>query len=215
MHMKKAVMLFAASLAIGVFTTTAEAQTTTETTTVRTTTTANTIDLPSTSTYIVIDPTTGVSKGVYDPVTRLWNGQTVPSGYYIVEQTSGKLMATVDTSGSLVTLSTIPSVLPSHFAVIDGHLVYFESDYALRRAQLEARIDEQYATGHLSNIQVKQLKQQISEITNLETKRKSNGTLKESTRREIERRFSDAQSALDKDIAKINDKRVKIGIRAD
>ena len=212
--MKKAVMLFAASLAIGVFTASAEAQTTTETTTVRTTTTAA-IDLPSSSTYIVIDPATGISKGVYDPVTRLWNGQAVPSGYYIVDQTSGKLMATVDTSGGLVALTTIPAVLPSHFVVIDGKMMYFESDYALRRAQLETRIDEQYATGHLSNIQVKQLKQQISEITNLETKRKSNGTLKESTRREIERRFAEVQTNLDKDIAKINDKRVKIGIRAD
>ncbi|HEY9759108.1 MAG TPA: hypothetical protein V6C97_28335 [Oculatellaceae cyanobacterium] len=211
--MKKAVILFAASLAIGVFTTTAEAQTTTETTTVRTTTTA--VELPSTSTYIVVDPATGLSRGIYDPVTRLWNGQAVPSGYYIVEQSSGRLMATADASGALVTLTTIPAVLPSHFVVIDGRMVYFESDYALRRAQLEARIDDQYAGGHLSNMQVKQLKQQISEITNLETKRKSNGTLKESTRREIERRFAQVQSQLDRDIAKISDKRVKIGIKAD
>ncbi|HEY9680290.1 MAG TPA: hypothetical protein V6C86_01720 [Oculatellaceae cyanobacterium] len=211
--MKQAVILFAASLAIGVFTTTAEAQTTTETTTVKTTTTA--VELPSTSTYIVVDPATGLSRGTYDPVTRLWNGQAVPSGYYIVEQSSGRLMATTDASGALVTLTTIPAVLPSHFVVIDGRMVYFESDYALRRAQLEARIDDQYAGGHLSNLQVKQLKQQISEITNLETKRKSNGTLKESTRREIERRFAQVQSQLDRDIAKISDKRVKIGIKAD
>ncbi len=59
------------------------------------------------------------------------------------------------------------------------------------------------------------MKQSISEITNLQTKTKSDGTLKESTRREIESKFAKVQSELDHDIAKINDKRAKIGIKTD
>ncbi len=210
--MKFAAILLAASLAIGVYATTANAQTT-ETTTVKTTTTS--VNLPTTSTYIVVDPATGVARGGFDPVTRLINGQPLPTGYYVVDQPTGKVIATVDSTGGLLSFSTIPSVLPEHFVLMNGQVVYFESDYALRRAQLEGRIDDQYRLGHLSNDQVKNLKQQISEITNLQTKTKSNGTLKESTRKEIERKFAQVQSQLDRDIAKINDKRAKIGLRAD
>jgi hypothetical protein len=209
--MKFAVTMLAASLAIGIFATTANAQT--ETTTVRTTTTS--VDLPSSSSYIVVDPSTGLPRGAYDPVTRLLNGQPIPTGYYVVDQPSGKVMATVDTSGNLISFTTIPTVLPQHFVLMNGQVVYFESDYALRRAQLEQRIDDQYKLGHLSNEQVKDLKQSISEITNLQTKTKSDGTLKESTRREIESKFAKVQSELDRDIAKINDKRAKIGIKTD
>jgi hypothetical protein len=209
--MKFAVTMLAASLAIGIFATTANAQT--ETTTVRTTTTS--VDLPSTSSYIVVDPTTGLARGAYDPVTHLLNGQPIPTGYYVIDQPTGKVMATVDTTGSLVSFTTIPTVLPQHFVLVNGQVVYFESDYALRRAQLEQRIDDQYKLGHLSNEQVKTLKQSISEITNLQTKTKSDGTLKESTRRDIESKFAKVQGELDHDIAKINDKRAKIGIKTD
>ncbi len=210
--MRSAVTIIAASIAVGLFATTAKADTT-ETTTVRTTTTES-VNLPATSTYVVVDPGAGVVRGIYDPSTRLLNGQPIPSGYYVIDKPSGKVVATVDAAGNLVSFSTIPSVLPQHFTVVNGAVVYFESDYALRRAQLEQRIDEQYAAGHLSNEQVKNLKQDISEITNLETKRKDDGTLRESTRKEIERKFANVQSALDKDIAEINNKRARMGITA-
>lgn len=207
--MKFAVTMLAASVAIGVFAATAKADTT-ETTTVQTTSTS--VALPTTSTYVVIDPVTGVSRGAYDPVTRLLNGAAIPNGYYVVDQPTGRVMATVDTTGNLVSFTTVPTVLPQHFTVVNGQMIYFESDYALRRATLETKIDDQYRAGHLSAEQVKKLKQGVSEITQLQTKTKSNGTLKESTRKEIERKFAMVEADYNKDVAKINDKRAKIGI---
>jgi hypothetical protein len=210
--MKSAVTMLAATLALAFTAVTAKADTT-ETTTVRTTTTS--LDLPSSSSYIVVDPNTGVARGAFDPTTRLLDGRPLPMGYYVVDQPTGKVMATVDGSGNLVGFTSVPSVLPNHFVVMNNQVVYFESDYSLRRAQLEARIDEQYKLGHLTNDQVKNLKQDISEITTLQTKTKSDGTMKESTRKQIERKFADVQAVFDRDIAKINDKRAKIGLKTD
>jgi len=205
--MKAMARLLAVSIAIGGFAwVKAEAETTTITTT------TESYVLPTSGSYIVVDPTTGISRGVLDPVTRLVNGQPLSGGVYVVEQGSGKVLATVDSSGTLISLRTVPAALPERFLVVNGQIVYLESDYALRRAQLEQRIDAEYVAGHLSNEQVRRLKQDISEITALDTKRKSDGRLKESVRKEIEQKFAKVQSEFSQDVAEISSKRAKMGI---
>lgn len=208
--MKFMAAILAASFAIGTAVNSAKAE---ETTTTTTTTTSQSFTLPSGSTYVVVDPSTGVSRGVYDPVTRMLNGAPVPAGFYVIDQTSGRTMATVDASGNLVTFSTIPTALPEHFMVVDNKLVYFASDYALRRAKIERRINDEYTAGKLSKDQVADLNNKLSEIAALDAKRNSKGELKSATRKRIEKDFEITQSKLDKDIAIINEKRAKIGIR--
>ncbi|MDR3612147.1 MAG: hypothetical protein P4L53_01185 [Candidatus Obscuribacterales bacterium] len=207
--MKFMAAILAASFVIGSAVNAARAEETTTTTT----TTSQTFALQAGASYVVVDPTTGLSRGVYDPVTRMINGRPVPAGYYVIDQTSGKTMATVDASGNLVTLSTIPTALPEHFMVVDNNLVYFASDYALRRAKIERRMNDEYTAGKLSKDQVADLNNKLSEIASLDSKRNSKGELKSGTRRRIEKDFDAVQSKMDKDIALINEKRAKIGIR--
>jgi hypothetical protein len=208
--MKFMAAIVAATFLIGSAVSCARAE---ETTTTTTTTTSQSYVLPSGGTYVVVDPATGVSRGVYDPVTRMINGQPVPAGYYVIEQSSGRTMATVDASGNLVTFSTIPTALPEHFMVVNSQLVYFASDYALRRAKIERRMNDEYTAGKLSKDQVADLNNKLGEIASLDSKRNRKGELKSSTRKRIEKEFDVVQSKMDKDIALINEKRAKIGIR--
>lgn len=208
--MKFMAAILAASFVIGNAVSSARAE---ETTTTTTTTSSQAFNLSAGATYVVVDPATGVSRGVYDPVTRMINGQPVPAGYYVIDQTSGRTMATIDASGNLVTFSTIPTALPEHFMVVDGKLVYFASDYALRRAKIERRMNDEYTAGKLSKDQVADLNNKLSEIASLDSKRNSKGELKSATRKRIEKDFDAVQSKMDKDIALINEKRAKIGIR--
>jgi hypothetical protein len=207
--MKFMAAILAASFVIGTAVNSARAEETTTTTT----TTSQTFALQAGASYVVVDPATGVSRGVYDPVTRMINGQPVPAGYYVIDQTSGRTMATIDASGNLVTFSTIPASLPEHFMVVDNNLVYFASDYALRRAKIERRMNDEYTAGKLSKDQVADLNNKLSEIASLDSKRNSKGELKSGTKKRIEKEFDVVQGKLDKDIAVINEKRAKIGIR--
>jgi hypothetical protein len=207
--MKFMAAILAASFVIGTAVNSARAEETTTTTT----TTSQTFALQAGASYVVVDPATGVSRGVYDPVTRMINGQPVPAGYYVIDQTSGRTMATIDASGNLVTFSTIPAALPEHFMVVDNNLVYFASDYALRRAKIERRMNDEYTAGKLSKDQVADLNNKLSEIASLDSKRNSKGELKSGTKKRIEKEFDVVQGKLDKDIALINEKRAKIGIR--
>jgi hypothetical protein len=208
--MKLMAAIVAASFMIGGYASFASAEETTTTTTTMT----QSYTLPAGGTYVVVDPTTGISRGVYDPVTRMINGQPVPSGYYVIDQTTGRTLATVDGSGNLVTFTTIPTALPEHFMVVNGTLVYYGSDYALRRAKIERRMNDEYTAGKLSKDQVADLNTKLGEIASLEnSKRNSKGELKSGTRKQIEKKFELTQGKLDKDVALINEKRAKIGIR--
>ena len=211
--MKSLAMMLAVSLAIATSASAALADSETTTTTVRTTTTGYT--LPSGNSYVVVNPITGSIVGPYDTAVGLVNGQPVPIGTYVIEKTSGKVLATVDASGSIIAFTTVPASLPTHFVVVNGDLLYCDSDYAARRAKIDAQINVEYAAGRLSNHDVKELREGLAEIASLEMKKKGNGTYSSTTTNRIERRFSEVQSDLSKDISEINSKRAKIGIKVD
>jgi len=206
--MKNLVLALAATVALASNVAMALADTVTTTTVERT---SAPFALSATESYTVVNPS-GVVIGPYDYSTRLINGQPVPVNAYVIEKSSGKVIATTDTTGSIIALSTVPAVLPEHFIVRNGALFFLGSDYSARRAQIEAQINADFAAGHLSNRDVKELQGELSEIQSLEAKRKDDGTYKTSTARAIERKFSHLQSEYSEDLAEINSKRAKIGI---
>jgi hypothetical protein len=168
--------------------------------------------LPAGNSYVAVN-TSGTILGPFDYTTRLLNGAPLPLGSYVIEKTSGKVFATVDANGNIIALTTPPPVLPEHFIVRSGAIFFLGSDYSARRAQLEAQINSDFASGHLSNNDVKELREKLQEIQSLEMKRRADGTYKSSTANEIERKFARLQSDYSEDIANINEKRSKIGIQ--
>jgi hypothetical protein len=215
--MKFMASMLAASLAVSAsaLASFAESETTTTTTTVETTATPSYV-LPNGSTYVVIDPASGSLLGQYDPVKRyiIDGNRPLTAGAYVVEQSSGRVFATADSSGNLVSFTAVPTVVPQNFVIMNNQLVYANS-FELRRAQIDGQIASQYAAGRLTNHQVKELRQDLAQIAALETHRKGDGTYSSSRTREIERKFADVQSDLNKYIADTNGKRARIGIRAD
>lgn len=199
--------ILAASLAICA--STVQAQTTQTTTTTTVESTAPSVVLPAGVTYSVVNPTTGVIVGPYSV------GMTVPTGNYIIDQSTGRVMATVDTTGSLVAFSSIPTVLPSRFLVINGQMIYFNDDYSFRRAQLDQKVTDEYTAGRLTNNQAKEIREKLGYISSLQAKRKSDLSYSRSTVREIERKFAEAQSMMSHDIAETNSRKAKIGLRVD
>jgi hypothetical protein len=206
--MKFLAPMLAATLAICASAVQAQtSETTTTTTTVESTSPG--VVLPGGITYSVVNPTAGVVVGPYSV------GMTVPTGNYIIDQSTGRVMATVDGSGRLVAFSTIPSELPQRFMALNGQLIYFSSDYAYRRAQLDQKVTNEYAAGRLTNNQAKELREKLGYVASLEAKRKDNLTYSKSTIREIERKFADVESMMAHDVAETNTRKAKIGLRVD
>ncbi len=200
--------LVAASLAVCASSVNAQVTETTTTTTIESTS-APALVLPGGVSYSVVNPSTGLLVGPYTV------GMTIPTGSYIIEQNTGRVIATTDVSGRLMAFSTFPSVLPQRFLVVNGQLIYFSDDYAFRRAQLDQKITDEYAAGRLTHNQAKNLREKLGFIANLETKRKGDLTYSKSTIREIERKFAEVQSMMARNVAETNTRKAKIGLRVD
>jgi hypothetical protein len=98
--MKRFGILLAAALATVTVAPSAMADTTMiETTTVS----SPAFALPAGSSYIVVDPLTGKLFGDYSASVR------IPSGYYVAERTSGRVVATTDLNGNLVAITAAPA----------------------------------------------------------------------------------------------------------
>lgn len=110
---------------------------------------------------------------------------------------------------------TYTPVMSDRLIVQDGAVVYATSDFVARRALMEQRIDTEYEAGRLTNRQVRDLKEHLVRIANLEVKRKRDGTLSESTKRSIEKRFNELTADLNEDIASTNRRRSNIGLKVD
>ncbi|HEY9776506.1 MAG TPA: hypothetical protein V6C81_22280 [Planktothrix sp.] len=191
-------------------------ETTTTTTTVQTTSLGTTTGyvLPTGGTYLVVDPNTGLS-GLYDYNSHLFAGHPLASGNYVVDQSTGKVIATVDSTGNFIAFTSVPATIPNHFVVLNGNFMYFASPYDMRRAQLDAEIQANYNAGRLSNGQVKDLREKLAEVSSLEAKRRDDGTYSSSTARSIEKKLAWVQGELARNIAEISNKRAKIGLKVE
>lgn len=272
---------------------------TTETTikTTTTTTGASVMSLPATGTYLVVDPITGVVQGSYDPEAPL----ILQSGLVIVDSSTGRLLATVDSFGNLVDVNAAPAtevlvvsidarrrdldrqiaealnggqltraqanalradlariasdesasrqsagtltyqkamilgyglnslsdrlapvtqtvvatpVISPQFVTIDGNVTMVDN-VTYRRLQLQARIDDEYASGRLSGDQVSRLKSDLDKISSLETNFRRDGQLSDSKNWILSIKLDRLQSSLENNVAVINQRRSGIGIRAD
>jgi len=150
----------------GVISTSAPSLADTETRTVRTTSflsNGQPLTLPTTSTYILVDPITGIVKGNYDPTVGLVDARTLQPGLVIIDQPSGKIIATVDSSGRTIDVSTVPAINSLVVAVYT------------RRCELERMITDSLANGTIDANQANQLRTDTDRIAAEEFAAKQNG----------------------------------------
>lgn len=179
----------------------------------KTTIVSGPVTLPTTSSYIVVHPSRGLVTGSFDVATRMIDGRPLESGMYIVEKSSGKVYATVDASGNLVSFTAAPTAtLGERFVVLGTNVFYYTDDVALRTAKLEAQITAAHADGKLSHEHLKDLKSELNQIQALAAKRNKKGELSSSTKKKIEIKFANVQEDLADDLAKISKRRANIGI---
>jgi hypothetical protein len=279
----------------------------TETTTVKTTTVTREVSpatqapilLPSTTSYILVDPMTGVTKGVFNPNGGAIETKDLMPGLIVIDQSTGKIVATVNSSGQtvdlvsapafdplvssinakqsqlntiltdasnngsinatqaaalraqlekiaadeivykqdgiltyaealslatrlndlqdqLVLLGHVPAISPilgPKFMTIDGKVVMVMDDLDCRRMKLSQRVDDEYTAGRLSGNQVSSLKEELDRAAVLESKYKKNGELSPSKKQKVAVKLDNIEAQMNKDVAIINNKRAKIGIR--
>ncbi len=251
--------------------------------------------------YVVVDPLTGKTRGMFDPGTRMIDGQPLTFGMVFVDQGSGRMVASVDSSGrivdvvvapateslvtsidarildlqntvnraiergeisaaqgsalkarldevitlearlknsdgiftfneafqvanalnsmndEIVTVAHLPALTPlvgGRFVLNEGNLMLV-NDYDYRRVTSERRIDDEYKAGRLSSKYVAELKNELNEIKSKQTRYMKNGELKPSRAKEISVRLDKVATRMDRNVASINNKRAKIGIRVD
>jgi hypothetical protein len=276
----------------------------TETTTVRTTTVTNSgqeLILPQSATYVLVDPLSGSVKGNFDPSRGVTDLRIVQPGLAVINQDTGQVIATVDSSGKTLDVASAPAfdslvvaidtrradlerrigdalargtidasqagllradmdritaeeiaakssggvltysealsvalalnglgdrliplthtsvvtpLLGARFASIDGRLVMVdELDY--RKVHLQQRIDDEYTAGRLSAQQVARLKDQLNAVAAFEAKSRKHGQLSSSKTEQASNKLDNVKTRLDEDVAIINGKRSKMGIRVD
>lgn len=103
-------------------------------------------------------------------------------------------------------------LIGARFVTTSGSLVMVD-ELASRNLRMQRRIDDEYAAGRLSNDNVAHLKSDLNEVASMQTKYTKNGRLNESKTKTIATRLDKVQSAMDRDIADINAKRSRIGIK--
>lgn len=144
-----------AVLSVAVISTLAPCLADTETTTVRTTSflsNGQRLTLPPTSTYVLVDPITGNIKGNYDPTRGFTDAQPVQPGLVIIDQPSGKVIATVDSSGRTIDVASVPAINSLVVAVYT------------RRCELERMITDSLANGTIDADQASQLRAETDKV---------------------------------------------------
>lgn len=142
--------------------------------------------LPADKKYVVIDAG-GKLIGAYTTT------MTIPEGYFVAEEASGRVVATVGSSNAL--------------------MVYTPTSFAAQRALLDARIGAEYQAGRLTNSQVEDLREELARNATLESNKTKKGKLSDSNRRKIERGLNELTAELAEDISDTNRKRADIGLK--
>lgn len=140
----------------------ADTETVIRTTTITTPVSATEFTLSGSGDYVVVDPITGAVKGPYDPLRGYISG-TLSPGWVVLDRSNSKVLASFDSSGRLVALTTAPAYDP-FVATIDT-----------RRADLERYINESLSLGKISADQAMTLRSDLATITALEVGYKANG----------------------------------------
>jgi hypothetical protein len=107
---------------------------------------------------------------------------------------------------------TIQPVIAPQFVTIDGQLAMVDN-VTSRRILMATRIQDEYSAGRLSSDQVGRLNAELDRITSLEAKYRRDGQLSEAKDRALSIKLDQVHSALEHDVAIINQKRTDIGLR--
>ena len=103
----------------------------------------------------------------------------------------------------LVQKSYTSTVIRPRFVSVNGQIMLPDSlDY--RRLQLERRIEDEFAFGHLTKNQLISLKSDITDIANREARYKANGVMKATNAAVITADLNALQARLDRDVASVD-----------
>lgn len=127
-------------------------------------------------------------------------------------QVAYSLNALQDEVLPLVHTSLTTPPVAARFIVTNGQILMLD-DFDYSKAVVERRIDEEYKNGRLSAKQVSNLKEELNQINSLETKYTKEGKIAESKTKILFTKLDRLKTRLDQDVAAINEKRSKIGIR--
>ncbi len=108
--------------------------------------------------------------------------------------------------------SIVAPIIGSKIVNTNGQLIMVDA-IAYRRIALGQRVEDEYTAGRLSARQVSNLNEELSSIASLDSKYRKNGELSASHADRLTTRLNTVQTRLDRDVAEINNKRAKIGIR--
>jgi hypothetical protein len=108
--------------------------------------------------------------------------------------------------------TTITPLIATRFITTEGHIVLVD-ELGGRNLRMQRHIDAEYAAGRLSNNQVARLKEELNDVSSLQAKYTRNGKVRDSKQRLITEKLDRIQSDMDRDIASINEKRARIGIK--
>jgi hypothetical protein len=109
---------------------------------------------------------------------------------------------------------TFQPVIAPQFVVVNGRLTLLDK-MDFRKHSLLTRCDDEYAAGRLSGQQVSRLKESLNKISADQARYSKNGALSTSKDRKLAVQMDRVQAQMDLNIASINQKRARIGIRAD
>lgn len=113
------------------------------------------------------------------------------------------------------TTTTYSPLLGERVYVQGGQILIATNDFAARRALLDQRIQFEYDAGRLTNSQVKELRNDLIKVANLELRKKRDGSLSSSNIKAIERRFNELTEDMHDDIAHTNRRRANIGLKVE
>jgi hypothetical protein len=142
----------------------------------------------------------------------------------LAKQNSGRLpysealalsLALNNLSDRLVLLAHGPIITPllgSRIVNTNGDLIIVDP-ITYRRYQLLQRTDDEYAARRLSAKQVSDLKELLNSIASLDSKYRKNGVLDSSKTEKLSVKLDNVEVRMNRDVATINDKRAKIGIK--
>jgi hypothetical protein len=108
--------------------------------------------------------------------------------------------------------TTITPLIGARFITSDGQIVLVDA-FGGRNLQMQRRIDGEYSAGRLSNNQVARLKQELNDVSTLQAKYTKNGKVRDSKQKYLTEKLDRVQTNMDQDIATINEKRARIGIK--
>lgn len=99
------------------------------------------------------------------------------------------------------------------YVIAGREAVVIGNDIDARRLKIERRVDDEYKAGRLSAKQVSRLKQDLNEVNMMQARYTKNGSVNDSKMSKLSMELDKVSSKLDRDVAYINEKRGKIGIR--